>query len=154
MSAETAISRAKDNEMKYRKDVDGLRGIAVLAVVANHAAPDLRIFEGGFIGVDVFFVISGYLITTIILNNLTENNFSFQDFWARRIRRILPSLILMLAVMMPILYFGFTPYLRRELLKHTVAASSFSSNFSSIGEADYFGAQVLNPLLHLWSLAI
>ena len=140
--------------MKYRKEIDGLRGLAVLAVVANHAAPDIPIFEGGFIGVDVFFVISGFLITTIITNDLTENNFSFRKFWGRRIRRILPSLILMLTFMVPIIYFTLSSYLRRELLKHTVLASSFTSNFSSIGEADYFGAQVLNPLLHLWSLAI
>ena len=140
--------------MNYRKEIDGLRGIAVLAVVANHAAPDIPFFEGGFIGVDVFFVISGYLITTIITSDLSDNNFSFRKFWGRRIRRILPSLILMLGTMVPILYFALSPYLRRELLKHTVFASSFTSNFSSIGSADYFGAQVLNPLLHLWSLAI
>ena len=140
--------------MKYRKDIDGLRGIAVLAVVINHAAPDIPIFESGFIGVDMFFVISGYLITTIIINDLDDNRFSFKSFWARRIRRILPTLILMLSVMVPLFYSLFGPYLQRDLLRNTVHASTFTSNFSSNGEADYFGAQLLNPLLHLWSLAI
>lgn len=140
--------------MNYRQDIDGLRGLAVLVVVVNHAAPDIPLFESGFIGVDIFFVISGYLITSIIVQNLADNNFSLKKFWARRIRRILPTLILMLAVMVPIFYSIFGPYLKQDLLKNTAQAATFISNFSSNGEADYFGAQVLNPLLHLWSLAI
>ena len=138
----------------HRKDIDGLRGFAVLAVLINHAAPDIPIFESGFIGVDIFFVISGYLITAIIINELENNSFSFTNFWARRIRRILPTLILMLGVMVPIFYSIFGPYLQRDLLRNTIRATTFTSNLSSIGQADYFGAQVLNPLLHLWSLAI
>ncbi len=140
--------------MIYRKDIDGLRGIAVLAVVANHAAPDIPLFESGFIGVDIFFVLSGFLITSIISNELAHGSFSFIQFWSRRIRRILPSLILVLAVSGVVFSIVLSPYLRRELLKNLIRASTFTSNYSSIGEADYFGAQVLNPLLHLWSLAI
>jgi len=138
----------------YRKDIDGLRGIAVLAVVANHAAPDIPLFESGFIGVDIFFVLSGFLITSIISTELAHGSFSFIRFWSRRIRRILPSLILVLAVSGVVFSIVLSPYLRRELLKNLIRASTFTSNYSSIGEADYFGAQVLNPLLHLWSLAI
>ena len=140
--------------MIYRKDIDGLRGIAVLAVVANHAAPDIPLFESGFIGVDIFFVLSGFLITSIISTELAHGSFSFIRFWSRRIRRILPSLILVLAVSGVVFSIVLSPYLRRELLKNLIRASTFTSNYSSIGEADYFGAQVLNPLLHLWSLAI
>ena len=140
--------------MDYRKDIDGLRGVAVLAVVANHAAPDIPLFESGFIGVDIFFVLSGFLITSIISTELANGNFSFIRFWSRRIRRILPSLILVLAVSGVVFSIVLSPYLRRELLKNLIRASTFTSNYSSIGEADYFGAQVLNPLLHLWSLAI
>ena len=140
--------------MKFRKDIDGLRGIAVLAVVTNHAAPDIPIFESGFIGVDIFFVISGYLITTIILNDLDDDRFSMVNFWARRIRRIFPTLILVLGVMVPVFYFVFGPYLQRDLLRNTIRATTFTSNFSNMRQADYFGAQTLNPLLHLWSLSI
>ena len=140
--------------MDHRKDIDGLRGIAVLAVVVNHAAPDIPLFESGFIGVDIFFVLSGFLITSIISTELANDKFSFIRFWSRRIRRILPSLIFVLAVSGVVFSIVLSPYLRRELLKNLIRASTFTSNYSSIDEADYFGAQVLNPLLHLWSLAI
>ncbi|MGI4936182.1 MAG: acyltransferase family protein, partial [Janthinobacterium lividum] len=79
---------------KYRPDIDGLRAIAVLAVVAFHAFPNL--VKGGFIGVDVFFVISGYLISTIIFENLDQGTFSFRQFYTRRIKRIFPALLLVL----------------------------------------------------------
>ena len=80
----------------YRRDIDGLRAIAVLAVVGYHTFPD--IFPGGFVGVDVFFVISGFLISTIVFGGLADGSFSFWDFYARRIKRIFPALILMLVV--------------------------------------------------------
>ena len=79
----------------YRPDIDGLRAIAVSAVVIHHAFPEW--FPGGFIGVDIFFVISGYLISSIILDNLARNRFSFADFYARRVKRIFPALFLVLA---------------------------------------------------------
>lgn len=140
--------------MEYRRDVDGLRGVAVLAVVANHAGPDIPFLEGGFIGVDIFFVLSGFLITSIISTELSNESFSLMRFWSRRIRRILPSLVLVLVVSAVVFTNVLSPYLWRELLKNLIRATTFTSNYSSIGEADYFGAQVLNPLLHLWSLAI
>ena len=80
--------------IQYRPDIDGLRGLAILAVVSFHAFPEF--FKGGFIGVDVFFVISGYLISSIILENLKNETFSFVDFYGRRIRRIFPALVLVL----------------------------------------------------------
>ena len=81
---------------KYRRDIDGLRALAVLSVVFYHAFPD--ILHGGFVGVDIFFVISGFLISTIIFENLENNTFSFFEFYARRIRRIFPALILVLTL--------------------------------------------------------
>ncbi len=83
---------------KYRPDIDGLRAIAVLAVVLFHAFP--KTIKGGFIGVDIFFVISGYLISTIIFENLDKGSFSFFEFYARRIKRIFPALILVLVLLL------------------------------------------------------
>ena len=88
----------------YRPDIDGLRAIAVSAVVIHHAFPEW--FPGGFIGVDIFFVISGYLISSIILDNLARNRFSFADFYARRVKRIFPALFLVLAFTLVYGWFG------------------------------------------------
>ncbi len=138
---------------KYRPDIDGLRAIAVLAVVAFHAFPTL--IKGGFIGVDVFFVISGYLISTIIFENLDKGTFSFAEFYARRVRRIFPSLIV---VLVACLAFGWTTLLTdefKQLGKHTVAGTGFLSNFVLWNEAGYFdNTSETKPLLHLWSLGI
>lgn len=137
----------------YRKDIDGLRAIAVLLVVIFHAFP--KSMPGGFIGVDVFFVISGYLISTIILTDLQQGSFSFKQFYTRRIKRILPSL---LTVMSASLIFGWFALLSDEyqlLGKHTVGGALFISNLVLWTESGYFDTLAeLKPFLHLWSLGI
>lgn len=139
--------------MKYRSDIDGLRGIAILSVVIFHIFPSWM--KGGFIGVDVFFVISGYLISTIIFSNLDKGNFSFTDFYSRRIKRIFPALILVLATC---ILFGWFTLLAEELQqlgKHIASGSSFISNFVLRSESGYFDSSAeVKPLLHLWSLSI
>lgn len=137
----------------HRKDIDGMRAIAVLAVVFYHAFPTLM--PGGFIGVDVFFVLSGYLISSIIINNLNRGTFSFAEFYARRIRRIFPALILVLLAMLLAGWFFLLEDEFISLGKHIVAGSSFFSNFVLWRESGYFDASAdTKPLLHLWSLAI
>jgi peptidoglycan/LPS O-acetylase OafA/YrhL len=138
---------------KYRPDIDGLRAIAVGSVLTYHAFPSL--LPGGFIGVDIFFVISGFLITTIILQSLAAGDFSYRDFYARRIRRIFPALILVLAAT---LAFGWYVLLSGEfaqLGKQITGGAAFFANFVFLGEAGYFDATAeTKPLLHLWSLGI
>ncbi|MDK9723936.1 MAG: acyltransferase [Sterolibacteriaceae bacterium MAG5] len=137
----------------YRPDIDGLRAVAVLSVVAFHAFPEW--VHGGFVGVDVFFVISGFLISTIILRSLDAGDFSFADFYARRIKRIFPALALVLAASLAL---GWSLLLKDELRQlggHTAAGAAFLSNFVLMRESGYFDTAVeLKPLLHLWSLAI
>ena len=137
----------------YRPDIDGLRAVAVLAVVAFHAFPGW--IHGGFIGVDVFFVISGYLITGLIGHELDAGAFSFWRFYARRARRIFPALIV---VMLGSLTLGWTMMLPDEFARlgmHVVAGSFFSSNLVLWRESGYFDVSALTkPLLHLWSLGI
>jgi peptidoglycan/LPS O-acetylase OafA/YrhL len=140
-----------DQTSPYRADVDGLRAVAVLAVIGFHA--QLRFFHAGFAGVDVFFVISGYLISGLILRSLERGNFSFTEFYARRINRLFPSLIV---VLLTILLLGWAILFRREyalLGKHTAVASVFGSNFLLWSEAGYFDS-THKPLLHLWSLGV
>ncbi len=138
---------------QYRPDIDGLRAIAVIAVVAHHAMPD--VFRAGFIGVDIFFVISGYLITSIILTQLRDGRFSFGDFYARRVRRIFPALILVLLATFAMGWWWMTPLDLKTLGKHLLAASLFLSNVVFWREAGYFDdASSVKPLLHLWTLAI
>jgi peptidoglycan/LPS O-acetylase OafA/YrhL len=138
---------------KYRSDIDGLRAVAVLAVVAYHAFP--RQIPGGFIGVDVFFVISGFLISRIILENLESGTFSFSEFYSRRIRRIFPALIIML---LGVLAVGWLSLMSDELTrlgKHVAAGAAFSTNFILQSESGYFDSlSETKPLLHLWSLGI
>ncbi|MBU3623181.1 acyltransferase family protein [Polynucleobacter sp. AP-Latsch-80-C2] len=138
---------------QYRPDIDGLRALAVLLVVLFHAFP--QVLPGGFIGVDVFFVISGFLITSILLASLDAQRFSFLDFYARRIRRIFPALILVLAFALILGWFAFFPDEYRLLGQHTVASASFLQNFNLLSEIGYFDeAADTKPFLHLWSLAI
>ncbi|HEX7012794.1 MAG TPA: acyltransferase family protein [Steroidobacteraceae bacterium] len=137
----------------YRADIDGLRGIAVLAVLGFHAFPDQ--FPGGYVGVDVFFVVSGFLISTIILRQLRRSTFTIADFYARRIRRIFPALIVVLSAT---LSFGSLALLADELQqlgKHIASAAVFVSNFTLWRESGYFDTESeFKPLLHLWSLGI
>ena len=102
--------------MKYRFEIDGLRAIAVIPVILFHAGFDL--FSGGFVGVDIFFVISGYLITSIIINDLENNNFSILNFYERRARRILPALYFMIIISTIIGWFILTPYFYRDLFQN------------------------------------
>lgn len=138
---------------KYRAAVDGLRGVAVLAVLAFHAFP--RTVSGGYIGVDVFFVISGFLITSIIARQLSHEDFSFGDFYWRRVRRLFPALVLVLASSLTLGWFLLLPDEFEQLGKHVTAASMFAANFVFWRESGYFDvAAEFKPLLHLWSLGI
>ena len=138
---------------KYRTDIDGLRAIAVLAVVAFHAFP--KVITGGFIGVDIFFVISGFLISTILYENLERNQFSFTEFYARRIRRIFPALIVVLATCFTLGWFVLLPDEYRQLGSHMAGGAGFVQNYVLWNEAGYFDNTAdTKPLLHLWSLGI
>lgn len=138
---------------KYRPDIDGLRAIAILSVVGFHAFPDW--VKGGFIGVDIFFVISGYLISTIIFDSLEHNRFSFVEFYSHRIKRIFPALLL---VLISCFIFGWFTLLAdeyKQLGKHIAGGAGFVSNFIFWNESGYFdNAAQTKPLLHLWSLGI
>jgi peptidoglycan/LPS O-acetylase OafA/YrhL len=137
----------------YRPDVDGLRAVAVLAVLAYHAFPQSA--PGGFAGVDVFFVISGFLITGILLDGLRDGSFSLADFYWRRVRRIFPALILVLASSLALGWLLLLPDEFMQLGKHVAAGAGFVSNIVFWREAGYFdSAAELKPLLHLWSLGV
>ena len=137
----------------YRPDVDGLRAIAVLGVVLFHAFPQW--LPGGFVGVDVFFVISGYLITALIIQDFGRGGFSIWQFYARRIRRIFPALLVMLGVVWVLGYALLMPGELRMLGQSLVYSAYFANNFLLFGQAGYFDtAAELKPLLHLWSLAV
>ncbi len=137
----------------YRPDVDGLRAVAVLAVLAFHAFPDQ--FPGGFVGVDVFFVISGFLITGLLLSDLDRGEFSLREFYARRLRRIFPALLVILAVCGIFGWFVLFPDEFQQLGKHIAGGAAFAANLTLWGETGYFdNAAETKPLLHLWSLGI
>jgi peptidoglycan/LPS O-acetylase OafA/YrhL len=137
----------------HRADIDGLRAVAVLAVVGFHAFP--HAVPGGFVGVDVFFVVSGYLISTIILENLERGSFSFVEFYARRIRRIFPALSLVLAATLALGWAVLFTDELEQLGKHVAGGAGFVSNLVLWREAGYFDdAAATKPLLHLWSLGV
>ncbi|MCA1857910.1 acyltransferase [Massilia oculi] len=137
----------------YRPDIDGLRAVAVLSVLLFHAFPAW--LRGGFIGVDVFFVISGFLITGILLRELEQGSFSFAGFYARRIRRIFPALLLVLAACLAFGWMALFPDEYQQLGKHVVGGASFAANFFYWAQVGYFDtAAETKPLLHLWSLGI
>ena len=139
--------------IRYRSDIDGLRALAVLAVVFHHAFP--KYVKGGFVGVDIFFVISGYLISSIILKNLENNNFCLLEFYARRIKRIFPALLLVLSSCAALGWFSLTDVEYIQLGQHIKASTLFYTNFTLAKEAGYFDiASIAKPLLHLWSLAV
>lgn len=139
--------------VQYRKDIDALRGIAVSLVVVFHAFPSL--LPGGFIGVDVFFVISGYLITLIIKREITDNSFSFKNFYARRVRRLFPALASALLTTLVLGWLILFPDEFQQLGKHISKSAIFLQNFNLIKELGYFDASShYKPLLHLWTLSI
>lgn len=141
------------SHLVYRADIDGLRAIAVLAVLIFHAFP--VVLPGGFIGVDVFFVISGYLISSIIMKSADEGRFSIADFYARRIRRIVPPLLAMIVSVMVIGWSVLLPDEYAQLAKHALAGIGFVSNIVLWQESGYFdSAAHLKPFLHLWSLGV
>ena len=139
--------------MKYRAEIDGLRALAVLPVMFFHAG--FEVFSGGFVGVDVFFVISGYLITALIISELEIGQFSILKFYERRARRILPALFLVMSLCIPFSYALLSPSDFRDFGQSLVAVSIFSSNLLFWLESDYFDiATEFKPLLHTWSLAV
>ena len=140
-------------ETRYRADIDGLRAVSILLVVAYHAQPWL--VRGGFIGVDIFFVISGFLITRIILSEAKAGTFSSLAFYARRVRRIFPALIVVLATTYLIGWIILLPDGFALLGKSTAAGVAFVSNLFQLNQTGYFAPDAAeNPLLHLWSLGI
>ena len=139
--------------MKYRSDIDGLRAIAVIVVLFSHVG--ITTFSGGYIGVDVFFVISGFLITTIITEEIRQGDFSIVRFYERRIRRIFPALFMMMLVTTIIAFFIFLPIHFKDYGQSMVAATLFVSNVLFWKEAGYFSeASDTKPLLHTWSLGV
>jgi peptidoglycan/LPS O-acetylase OafA/YrhL len=139
--------------VNYRADIDGLRAIAVIAVVGFHAFPGF--LPGGYVGVDVFFVISGFLISRIIFTALEKDKFSYLDFYSRRIRRIFPALAIILAFSLVVGWFVFLPREYAMLGRHVAAGAAFIANLIFWSEAGYFDlASHTKPLLHLWSLGI
>ena len=145
--------------LKYRSDIDGLRAVAVLGVVIYHAFPSM--IPGGFTGVDIFFVISGYLISGILYKGLANGGngnvspFSFGEFYARRIRRLFPALITVLVLTMAYGWLILLPDEFLQLGKHVAAGTLFIQNIVFWQESGYFDISAnLKPLLHLWSLAV
>lgn len=137
----------------YRPDIDGLRAVAILSVVIFHAFP--RYLPGGFVGVDVFFVISGYLISTIIFRSLYRRSFSLSEFYIHRAKRIFPALILVLMACFALGWFVLLPDELKQLGRHIAGGAGFVQNFVLWDEAGYFDTVAeTKPLLHLWSLAI
>jgi peptidoglycan/LPS O-acetylase OafA/YrhL len=139
--------------MKYRPEIDGLRAIAVIPVIFFHAG--FEFFKGGFVGVDVFFVISGYLITSVILQEMEEKRFSLAGFYERRARRILPALFFVMLVSLLFSWMILMPPDMLDFSQSVLATTTFSSNILFWLESGYFGrAAELKPLLHTWSLAV
>lgn len=141
------------SHLKYRPDIDGLRAIAVLAVVLFHAFPSS--LRGGFIGVDIFFVISGFLISAIIYENVKNKTFSFRDFYSRRVRRIFPALLVVISVTFGFGFFILSADEFNQLGKLIASGIGFVANLVLWSESGYFDvATETKPLLHLWSLGI
>ncbi len=137
----------------YRPDIDGLRALAIIAVVLFHSFPSL--LPGGFVGVDVFFVISGFLISNILLLGLQNGTFSFTAFYANRIRRLFPALMVVLAASFVVGWLLLLPDEYERLGKNIVGAAAYVENIVLRREAGYFDVRSsLKPLMHLWSLGI
>lgn len=141
--------------MKYRADIDGLRAVAVLLVLAYHLNLDTNRFRGGFVGVDVFFVISGFLISSIILSGLDSSRFSLLGFYERRVRRIFPALVVMLLGAAVLAHRFFLPSEFVDFGKSLLAATFSLSNVFFLRQSGYFDApSTMKPLLHTWSLGV
>jgi peptidoglycan/LPS O-acetylase OafA/YrhL len=152
-TSENRARQAHAAEVVYRPDIDGLRAVAVLAVIGFHASAGW--FPGGYVGVDIFFVISGFLITSIIARQVRQGRFSFVDFYARRCKRIFPSLIVVLLAVVAYGWLVLLPDEYERLGKHVAAGAGFISNFAFWVESGYFDKSAgSKPLLHLWSLGI
>lgn len=143
----------EDITVKYRSEIDGLRAVAVVPVVLFHAG--LPLFDGGYLGVDVFFVISGYLITTIILDDIAAKRFSILTFYEKRCRRILPAFVVMVLGSLVPAWLWMMPDEMRNFGQSVFASSIFSSNILFWTEAGYFSTgSEMKPLLHTWSLSV
>ena len=141
------------NFFKYRPEIDGLRAVAVLAVIFFHA--EFQTFAGGYVGVDVFFVISGYLISSIIISEIENKKFSISSFYQRRARRILPALICVIIISIPFAWYILLPTDLELFGKSALSALTFWSNYIFYFEINYFEtSSKLKPLLHTWSLSI
>lgn len=141
------------NGIKYRPDIDGLRAIAVISVVFFHA--NVAMFSGGYVGVDIFFVISGFLITSIIVREIENGSFSILRFYERRFRRILPILFVVISITLLVGIVLLSPNQLKRLGASSAATSLFSSNILFYLQSGYFdSASELKPLLHTWSLAV
>lgn len=139
--------------MEYRREIDGLRAIAVIPVILFHA--HFANYSGGYVGVDVFFVISGYLITSIIIDELEQGKFSILRFYERRARRILPALFFVMLCCIPFAWSWMIASQFKDFAQSLVAVSLFASNILFLQESGYFAADVEEkPLLHTWSLAV
>ena len=139
--------------MEYKSNIDGLRGLSVLFVILFHA--QFKNFSGGFLGVDIFFVISGFLITGIILNELNNNTFKLTKFYNRRIRRIVPMLLFTIFICIPFSIFTLIPYKLFDFSQSIFFSILFISNFFFWWESGYFAENsFLKPLLHTWSLGV
>ena len=146
--------------IKYRPEIDGLRALAVLSVIFYHAQIKIngsQLLAGGYLGVDIFFVISGYLITSIILKELvTTGSFSFKHFYERRIRRILPVFFFVMLASLPFAWMYFLPISFIDFSKSILYSLGFSSNFYFFFSGQQYGAEsgLLKPFLHTWSLSV
>ncbi len=139
--------------LTYRPEIDGLRAVSVVSVILYHAG--VSAVSGGFVGVDVFFVISGYLITSIIIRDAGAGSFSFLDFYERRARRILPALFFVMLCCVPFAALWMLPSELQEFSQSVISVCLFVSNFLFWNQSDYFAAAAeLKPLLHTWSLAV
>ena len=148
------IDISKVQRISFRNDLNGLRAVAVLSVVFYHA--EIALFQGGWLGVDIFFVISGYLITSLILKEIYNNNFSITNFYTRRIRRIIPVLFFVIISCIPVAYIFLLPSSLIDFLNSALSTLFFSSNLYFHHTGLIYGGpdSSLKPLLHTWSLSV
>lgn len=148
-----SLDISKIKRINYREDINGLRAVAVMSVVFYHA--DYELFKGGYLGVDIFFVISGYLISNIVISELNQGTFSFKNFYKRRAIRILPALLSTIILTIPVAFFLLTPKAMQEYLSSMISAVFFYANYY-FQNLDFYVAETTKvmPFLHTWTLAI